>query len=311
MAIKDLIENTRVNEAFLIKSITSGVTTAGSQYYSITFQDKTGVIDGKLWDAKNSAVDETWAGKIVSVTGDVIKYRNTLQIKVLEVDLINDGDISLDNFVMTAKEPLSDLKATIDTTIASFKNKIIKEITSEIINQYQEDFYSYPAAAKVHHDFKSGLVVHVVGMLKMGEFLCSQYPLLNRDLLLAGILLHDIGKTLELSGPVLTEYTVAGKLIGHISMMHAIVYDTALNLGYAESEEALLLRHLILSHHGQLEFGSPVLPLTAEAECLSFIDNLDARLNMLEKALEDLEPGEFTPKLFFLGNRSFYKPTLK
>ena len=138
MAIKDLIENTRVNEAFLIKSITSGVTTAGSQYYSITFQDKTGAIDGKLWDAKNSAVDETWAGKIVSVTGDVIKYRNALQIKVLEVDLINDGDISLDNFVMTAKEPLSDLKATIDTTIASFENKIIKDkgIDFVIVREY-------------------------------------------------------------------------------------------------------------------------------------------------------------------------------
>ncbi|MBR3006072.1 MAG: 3'-5' exonuclease, partial [Erysipelotrichaceae bacterium] len=131
------------------------------------------------------------------------------------------------------------------------------------------------------------------------------------DLLLGGILLHDMGKLRELSGTLSTEYTPEGRLIGHISIMHAQLVQTSQKLGLADKEEVLLLRHMILSHHGHYEFGSPVLPMTPEALALSFIDDADAKMNMVSKALEGLKEGEFSQRIFALENRSLYKDKLE
>jgi 3'-5' exoribonuclease len=120
--------------------------------------------------------------------------------------------------------------------------------------------------------------------------------------------LHDLGKVIELSGPILTEYTLVGKLVGHISIMQSKVTEVANALGYGDTEQLTLIRHLILSHHGEYEFGSPVLPLIMEAEILNYIDNIDARMNMFSKAFASVEPGNFTQRLFALENRLFYKP---
>ena len=147
-------------------------------------------------------------------------------------------------------------------------------------------------------------------MLKLANDMCDLYPMLNRDLLISGVVLHDVGKCIELSGPVITEYTLSGKLLGHISIMQAIVSEVAKE-NEIEGEEVLLVRHMILSHHGEYEFGSPVLPLIPEAEMLHYIDNIDARMNSLQKALETIEEGEFTPRIFAMENRSFYKSTIK
>ena len=137
-----------------------------------------------------------------------------------------------------------------------------------ILERHQQDFFVYPAAMRNHHDFVGGLATHVLGMLQMGESVCRQYENLHRDLLLAGILLHDVGKLVELSGAIVTEYTMQGKLLGHISIMQAEIDQIATEIGVAESEEAILLRHMVLSHHGVYEYGSPVLPMIPEAEVL-------------------------------------------
>ena len=134
------------------------------------------------------------------------------------------------------------------------------------------------------------------------------YPQLNRDLLIAGVLVHDVGKTAEMSGPVTTEYTLEGKLEGHISLANGWLSEVAEKTGLAETEEAILLHHMILSHHGHYEFGSPVLPMLQEAEVLYLIDNMDARLNTLNQALKETAPGTWTQKLFSLDNRQFYRP---
>ena len=162
---------------------------------------------------------------------------------------------------------------------------------------------------KNHHDFVSGLATHVLGMLHMADALCKQYILLNRDLLIAGVILHDIGKLIELSGAVVTDYTKEGKLLGHISIMQSKVEEKAKQLGYT-GEEVLLLRHMILAHHGQYAYGSPVLPMIPEAEMLYLLDNMDARMQSMEKALAPIEPGGFTPRIFAMENRFLYKSTL-
>ena len=144
-------------------------------------------------------------------------------------------------------------------------------------------------------------------MLKIAENICDLHSNVDRSMLYAGAILHDIGKTVEFSGAVLPKYTVEGKLIGHISIMSALVKETANKLGY-DNERVMLLQHMILSHHGKQEFGSPVLPLTLEAEILSFIDNLDSRINMITKALNDVNEGEFTNHQYGLEGRCIYKP---
>lgn len=150
---------------------------------------------------------------------------------------------------------------------------------------------------------------HVVSMLKLSEAICNLYPTLNRDLLYAGVILHDIGKVIELSGPVGTMYTVEGNLLGHISIMVNEIGQAATELKI-EGEEVMLLKHLVLSHHGKEEWGSPKKPMIQEAEILHYIDNIDAKMNMLTRALDKTKPGEFTERLFPLDNRSFYKPTI-
>jgi 3'-5' exoribonuclease len=171
-----------------------------------------------------------------------------------------------------------------------------------------EKFFQYPAASKIHHGYMGGLAEHTLGMAAVAEDICSLYPQLNRDLLIAGVLVHDLGKTAELGGLIQSEYSEEGKLCGHISIGHAWLVEVADEKGLATAEETLLLRHMILSHHGKLEYGSPMTPEIPEAEVLSLIDNLDARLNTLKTALEGVKPGQWTSRIFALENRQFYKP---
>ena len=144
-------------------------------------------------------------------------------------------------------------------------------------------------------------------MLNLANKVCDLYPYLDRDLLCAGVLLHDIGKIKELGGLSVTEYTLEGKLLGHISISQTMVQETADELGI-EGETVTLLRHMVLAHHGQYEYGSPVLPATLEAEALHYIDDFDARMTMIQKELDKIRPGEFTSRIFSLDNRIFYKP---
>ena len=157
------------------------------------------------------------------------------------------------------------------------------------------------------HRYIGGLATHTCGMLKIGMALCDIYPSINKDYLLAGIILHDLGKIEELSSPVVTEYTTAGKLLGHISIVDARLLDVGKQLKLEDSEELMILRHMVLSHHGKYEFGSPILPETLEAEILTYIDNIHAKINIINKAFEEIKEGEFTQKIFAMDNRVFYK----
>ena len=186
------------------------------------------------------------------------------------------------------------------------KNAIYRNITIALLEDCDRDFFAYPAASRIHHDFVGGLATHVLGMMKLGEYFATLYPMLDRDLLISGIIVHDIGKLTELSGPVITEYTLEGKLLGHISIMQAKIAQKAEQLGYS-GEEVTLLKHMVLAHHGEYEYGSPVLPMIPEAEMLHYIDNIDARMNILDKEFVKTQSGDFTQRIFAMENRSFYK----
>lgn len=308
ITIKELKEKDSLKLNLMVKNVTQGVTNRGAGYLNITFQDKSGTIEAKYWDVKKEQEELVKLGKIIEADFDVINYKDNLQLRVKCVKETDQSEINLEDFIIASSIPVEELKNTIRTAIQGIQNPVYRKIITMVFKQVGEEFFEYPAAAKIHHSFLGGLATHVSGMVQTGEAICKLYPQLDHDLLISGILIHDIGKITELSGPVTTEYTLEGKLIGHISIMHAKLTETINQLGYGDMEEALLLRHMVLAHHGHYEYGSPVLPMTQEAEVLYLIDNLDARLNTLAQALEDTKPGEFTQKLFALENRSFYRP---
>ena len=304
---KDFTEGERVETNLLISSLLRGTTNSGSPYLTLVLQDCTKSIDAKLWDLKPELEKQLEIGKVYNFDLEIIKYKNNLQAKVLRVLPIPQADINMEEFVFKSPVAKDTLRQNIQEGISLINNENLAKIVSACLNFYSSDVYEYPAAAKIHHNFIGGLATHTSGMIKLAVALCSIYPSVNRDYLLAGVIVHDLGKIEELTSPVVTEYSTQGKLLGHISIMDARLLEIGKQLGLENSEELMILRHMILSHHGQFEFGSPVRPETLEAEMLNLIDNIDARVNTIDKALAEIKEGEFTAKVFALDNRVFYK----
>ena len=305
--VKDFNEGEHLQTNLLISNVVKGTTNSGSPYLSLTLQDSSKAIEAKLWDVKPELASQIEVGKVYEFDLEIIKYKNNLQAKVLKLLPIAQNGINIDDFLFKSPISKDELRNTIQDGINQIKNENIARIVSSMLNFYSNDVYDYPAASKIHHNFIGGLATHTSGMLKIGLALCELYPNLNKDYLIAGIILHDLGKIEELTSPAVTEYSNKGKLLGHISIMDARLAQIGQELKLDDSEELLILRHMVLSHHGEYEYGSPVRPETLEAEVLSQIDNIDAKINIISKALEEVKPGEFTQKLFAMDNRVFYK----
>lgn len=301
----------RVELFLLIKQATKGMTQTGSPFMTLILQDKTGDIEAKLWDAKDEHEQLFQPASIVRVGGDIHEYRGRNQLRIKSIRPAKpDEPIQISDLVPSAQKSKEELYEELSPYIFEIVNPNIQRITRHLLKQHREAFLVYPAATKNHHDYVSGLLDHVVSMLRLGKAIAELYPSLNKDLLYAGIILHDVGKVVELSGPVGTVYTPTGNLLGHITIMVNEIAMAAKELGI-EGEEVVLLQHMVLSHHGKEEWGSPKRPMLKEAEILHYIDNIDARMNMLDRALSKAEPGEFTERLFPLDNRQFYKPTFE
>ncbi|WP_243385839.1 3'-5' exoribonuclease YhaM [Bacillus kexueae] len=299
----------QVDVFLLIKSSTKGVASNGKPFLTLILQDQSGEIEAKLWDASPQDEENYAAQNIVKIYGDIHHYRGRNQLKIRNIRLAEPHEnVSAADFVETAPMGQEEMGQQINQYIFEMKNPNIQRITRHLLKKHQQAFLTYPAATKNHHEFASGLAFHVVSMLNLAKVISDLYPSLDRDLLYAGVILHDLGKVTELSGPIGTNYTVEGNLLGHISIMVNEIAEAAKEL-QIEGEEVMVLQHLVLSHHGKAEWGSPKPPMIKEAEILHYIDNIDAKMNMLDRALEKVKPGEFTERIFALDNRSFYKPT--
>lgn len=310
MKIKELSDGFKGSITVLLTGVARGVTNKGAPYLSFTMQDDTGVIDAKYWNVHEDVLYSYAPGQVVEVSGDVITHQKQLQFRVNKAVIQDPVSVDINEYVPSGPVSQEELHHRIHAYLDSVQNKTIQTLLKGIMEDHEKDFFSYPAATKNHHDFVGGLATHVLGMLDLAEAVCKQYEMLNRDLLIGGVFLHDIGKLTELSGAVITEYTMEGKLLGHISIMQAEVDKKAAQL-QLEGEEVILLRHMILSHHGVYEYGSPVLPMIPEAEILYLLDNMDARMNTMSKALSNIAEGEFTTRIFALENRSLYKKKMK
>lgn len=307
MMIKELADGMHIKDQYLITNAAKCVTTAGRNYLNLTLQDSSGTIEGKKWDILDGDLETFVVGNIVLIEGDVLNYREHLQMKVLSGEKMSQDDIDASKFVPTAPVSQKELEEKLHGYVDSLEESDLKKLTKYLIRKFYDKYVVYPAAVKNHHNYVSGLLHHSVSMARMADEVCKLYPEINRDFVVAGALIHDLGKTLELSGPVATKYTDEGKLLGHISIMAGEIRMAAEKLNIT-GETPLLLEHMILSHHSKPEFGSPIPPLTREAFVLASIDDFDAKMNIITKAVETVKEGEWTEKIFAMDNRAFYLP---
>lgn len=303
--IKDLIERGNASGVYLIKDVNKGITTNGLNYLSFVLQDKSGVIDAKKWDVTAEDINKSEKGKIVRIDGEVTKFKDKLQIRIADIYEVDPEDNDLSSLLMLGSIEFNTLIEDFNYYKNSIKNDDCKVILDAVFKKYYSKFIDYPAAVRNHHEFYHGLLHHSVMMCKVAEQLSKLYDC-DYDLLISGCLLHDIGKVIEFSGYVAPSYTNEGNLLGHISIGMSIIKEISDELKIT-SEVPLLLEHMILSHHGKLEYGSPVVPLTREALLLSMIDDLDAKMMVLDKAFSDIEEGSYTERIFALDNASYYK----
>ena len=304
--IADFNDHEHIEGQFLLGNVAKGVNANGGAYLSVELRDASGQIVAKKWDA--TAADEQIfiVGNVLAITGETNLYREQLQLKILTAELVPLEQIDVEKFVKAPPVSKEELITRFKNHVASVKNEDCQKLLKYMMDKFGDKIFSYPAAVSIHHEYSSGLLMHSVTMADHAAYLAPIYEA-DHDLMITGCLLHDLGKIIELEGPIVYKYSLEGKLLGHISIMCAEIRKAAEELKLT-SEVPLLLEHMVLSHHGQQEFGSPVMPYTKEALLLSLIDNLDSKMVVVDKALQDVEPGNFSNKVFPLDNRSFYKP---
>lgn len=311
--INDLVIDDLFEMFVLIKQADVRMAKNGKKFIAFTFQDSSGNVDGKFWGASDEEIARYQSGKVVLLNGKREVYQNTPQVKIITMRLATEEEPHQVSLYME-KSPVQkeDMIEEINQTLFDITNATWNRIVRHLLAENQADFYEYPAAKRNHHAFVGGLAFHTVSMLRIAKSLCKEYPALNSSLLYAGVILHDLGKVIELSGPIGTEYTLAGNLIGHIVLIDEEISKACVTLKIDESsEDVIVLKHMILAHHGLLEYGSPVRPRIMEAEVLHQIDNMDASMQMMMGALNQVEPGQYTERIFGMDNRSFYSPHSK
>ncbi len=257
-------------------------------------------------------------GEVYQFECEPIEFKGREQFLVKSHVHITDLDLSFEEeheamsaFYTFAPVKSEAIQQDIESYFDKLKNDALRQITLHLYEKHKRDFYRYPAATRFHHAYIGGVAHHTATMLRLVEGFVKTYPYLKEDLLIAGIVLHDIFKVVELSNHYAPEYTKEGRLIGHIAMGVEHIGHTAQTLGLYDTEERLLLQHMVLSHHYYGNFGSPKKPNIPEALALHFIDNIDSKFAVLGEALEQIEPGEFTPSLGVLDRERYYKSKLK
>lgn len=309
MWIKELNDGNKFVGPLMVCVMNKGVTDKGLNYASLILQDKSGSISAKKWDLSSEEEAILKVGSIIRIDAVVNLYKGSKQLKINSVCEVYDKEsINLQDFQKISPIPQEELIARLNKHLDSIKNKDVSLITKTIINKIYDKYISYPAAVSVHHEFACGILHHSVAMADLACDVCERYPDLDKDLLISGALLHDGGKTIEYENPMTPALTLEGKLVGHISLMFHIYKQTIDELNL-ESEKSILIEHMILSHHGKMEWGSPVVPMTKEAFVLHWIDYMDSRLMIMDKVLGNLQEGEFSSRIWTLDDTCLYKPS--
>ena len=289
--LKDLREGDMLSETYLCKSKQVLQTKAGKSYYSLILQDKSGTVDGKIWDL-GPGIDHFDAMDYIRVDAQVVSFQNSLQMNIRRVHKCHEGEYDPREYMPCTDKDVKELYQELTCYIKSMKNEYLRTLAT---NYFIEDkaaakaFANHSAAKAVHHGFIGGLLEHTVGVTRLCDFIAKNYPVVNRDLLLTAAMFHDVGKIQELSTFPENDYTDAGQLLGHIYIGAELISKLASTIpGFPEKLKHELI-HCILAHHGELEFGSPKKPAIVEALALSMADNLDAKLETMTELFNGTE----------------------
>lgn len=292
--IGELREGERINEIYLCKQKQTALTKAGKPYESLVLQDKTGTLDAKIWDPSSQGIEECEALDYINVMGDVISFQGTLQLNVKRLRKASEGEYEPKDYLPVSEYDVADMYRELQGYVKSLTNPYLKKLAGGLFLEdadFAKRFQFHSAAKSVHHGFVGGLLEHTLSVTKLCAFFSERYPILNRDLLITAALFHDIGKLEELSTFPANDYTDEGQLLGHIAMGMEIVGMRIRMIDGFPRKLANELKHCILAHHGELEYGSPKKPAIPEAVALNFADNLDAKMETMKELLSGVPEG--------------------
>lgn len=285
--LETLRDGEHVSEIYLCKNKINAKTKAGKTYYSMTVQDKTGTMDAKIWDL-SSGIDHFEAMDYIHIDGDVTTYQGSLQLNIRRARIAREGEYNPSDFLPVTQYDRREMAKKLSEFVNSVKDEHYHELLASFFlkdRDFAREFVNHSAAKSVHHSFVGGLLQHTLRVTELCDFYCGQYPALKRDLLITGALCHDIGKVRELSPFPQNDYTDRGQLIGHIVIGYQLVMERIRDIPGFPDKKADELGHLILSHHGEMEFGSPKKPALIEALALHYADNTDAKLETMSELL--------------------------
>lgn len=285
--INELHEGENIIEHYLCKSRQTMKSRNGKNYLSLKLQDKTGMVDAKVWDLNND-IQSFQENDFIKVDAFVTTFNNELQLNVKRIRRSREGEYDPADFVPSTDKNIDEMYDQLMGYIKTMKNPYLKKLLEEIFLRHpviSKEFKYHSAAKAMHHSFRGGLVEHTLSVTQLCDFLAPRYNYVNRDILVASAMLHDVGKVLELSDFPTNDYTDDGQLLGHLILGSELIRDAAAKIdGFPKRLESLM-KHCMLSHHGEYEYGSPKLPSTPEAFLLYCADNLDAKTKMIEEAL--------------------------
>lgn len=293
----------------LVKSADKKTSSKGDTYLDMVLSDKSGEINAKLWSYLPAVHGEYESGDIVKVRGTVSQYNGNPQLRIEKIRMtFPEDNVSAEDFVESAAYSGEQMWQELYRKAAAFSDPDLKAIVTTLLTENKELLLFWPAAFRLHHAIRAGLLMHTLSIVRLCESAAAVYPFIDRDLLIAGAILHDIAKTTEYeisSAGLATGYTVKGNLIGHLAVGAMMIESAAKKLGI-ESEIVMLLQHMVLSHHGEPDFGAAVRPMFIEAELLSEIDMMDARIYEMREATADTAKGEFSGRMWSMDNRKLY-----
>lgn len=298
------------NDGFwLIKTIDRKTNVKGAPYLDMMLCDKKGEISAKLWDYSEITHGAYEAGDLIKVRATVTQFNGADQLRVEKIRKVTLTDgVNISDFVPTAEYSGEMMLGSIMNVIASVEDEELKTLTYALVKDREKDILTWPAAFKLHHAIRGGLLYHTLSILKLAEGVVKLYPSVDKDLLYCGIIVHDLCKIDEFDlnpAGLVSSYSVRGELIGHLVMGAMKIEQKALELGIS-SEKAMLLEHMVISHHGEPDFGAAVRPMFLEAEILSQLDTLDATVYEITSAVGEVKEGEFTGRMWALDNRKLF-----
>lgn len=287
--IKDFQDGGRISDIYLCKQRQTAVTKNGKPYENVILQDKTGTIDAKIWEPNSPGINDFDALDYVEIIGDVTSFNGMLQVSIKRARKCCEGEYNPADYLPVSSKGIEPMFEELLGIMKSLENPYLKKLLHSLFvedEEFRKAFKTSSAAKTVHHGFVGGLLEHTLSVTKLCEYYCKAYPMLKRDLLLTAAICHDIGKTKELSLFPQNDYTDDGQLLGHIVMGTEMIGEKIRNIPGFPPVLAAELKHCILAHHGEYEFGSPKKPAIMEAVALNFADNTDAKLQTFTELLE-------------------------